>query len=110
QISTFDPLTVTDVSEHHVVVAEVRCTVHAQQKRVQRGLVAVEHHQLARAEGGDLAAQLGADGSSGPGDQHDPAGQHLGDLAQVGDHRAAAQEILGPDLAQVGVADPVDHL
>ena len=60
---------VADVAEDDVVGVEQRPAVDRELDGVQRGLVAVEHHQLGRLEAVDLAAELGADGAAGAGDQ-----------------------------------------
>ena len=76
--------------------------MHRQLDGVQRRLVAVEHHELGRAEVLHLAAQLGADRSAGAGDEHALGGEIAGDRVEVGADLAAAEQVgLGqrPDVA-----------
>ena len=84
---------VADVAEHDVVGVEQRPAVDRQLHGVQRGLVAVEHDQLGRAEPVDLAAQLRADRAAGAGDQHPLAGEVAGDGVDVGVDLVAAEEV-----------------
>ena len=82
-------------------VVEQAVAVEAQLGGVQAGLVAVEQDELARAEAGDLAAQLGADRAAGAGDQDALAGDLLGDGGHVELDRAAAEQVGDVDVAQV---------
>jgi hypothetical protein len=68
---------------------------------VQPALVAVEHHQGRRAEPADLAAQLGADRPTRPGDEHSLAGELVGDRPHVEVDRLAAQQVCDVEGTQV---------
>ncbi len=58
-------LQVADVAEHDVIGVQQRAAMDRELDGVERGLVAVEHHQLGGAEPVDLAAQLGSDRPAG---------------------------------------------
>ena len=66
---------------------------------VERALGPVDEDELLRAEGVDLAGQLGADRPAGAGDHHDLVADRLGDRRGVGRDLLAGQEVLEPDVA-----------
>jgi hypothetical protein len=69
---------------------------------VQRGLVAVEQVEPLGSVAGDLAAQLGADGSAGTGHEHPAPGEVAGDLVDADVDLVAAEQVLEVDVADVG--------
>ena len=66
-------------------------------------LIDVKDNQAGRLETGDLAAKLGADRTTAPGDENGLATQVAGDRARVEDDLVAAQEVL--DLHVLDVLD-----
>ena len=81
----------------------------SQLESVQVGLVVVEQVERLGPETVDLAAQLAADRSARPGDQHPPAGDQRGGLLAHYVQLAAAEQIPDSDLAQVGKARIAFH-
>ena len=105
-------LRVPDVGEHEVLTLEQAAPGQRELHGVQGGLVTVQHDEPRRGELGDLPAQLGADGPTSAGDQHDLAGEVVGDRLLVELHGAAAEQVLQVDVAKVrrlrvGLAQPV---
>ncbi len=66
---------------------------------VQRVLAELVQHQPRRAVARHLAAQLGADRSAGPCDEHGLARDQLGDAGLVELHRLAPEQVFGLDVA-----------
>jgi hypothetical protein len=77
---------------------------HGELEGVQRGLVPVQHHQLGRAERGDLPAQLGTDRTACAGHEHPLVLQVSRDLVHVGVDLAAAQQVGDVDVTDVADA------
>ena len=98
---------VPDVAQHDLVGVEQRPPVDRQLHGVQGRLVAVQHHQLGRPEPVDLAAELGADRATGPGDEDLAAGQVARDRVDVGVELVASEHVGEVDVAQVADADVV---
>ncbi len=69
----------------------------------QPRLAVVDQDEPGRAHARDLAAELGADGAAGAGDEHDLAREVPGDRRDVGVDGLAPEEVLhldGPQLAR----------
>jgi hypothetical protein len=88
-----DCTSVPDVGEDHVGRVEQGTAVDRELRRVQRGLVAVEHQQLRGTVPVDLPAQLRADRAAGTGDEHAPSGEIPADHREVDLHRTPAEQV-----------------
>ena len=96
-----DTLRVTQVGQFQVVPLEQCLTRDAQLDRVQRGFVAVQHHQTPWTQLGDLSAQLRADGAAGTGHQNDLARHERRDRGHVDLHRMPAEDVGRVDFADL---------
>ncbi len=95
------PVRLLAVGEHRLDVAEVALVDHLALDLEEVVLGVVEHHQQARPDAGDLAAELGADRAAGAGDEDDAVAQVGADAVELDHDRVAAEHVLDLDLAQL---------
>ena len=95
------PLALLAVREHRDRVEHVAVLDELAADLEEVVLRVVEQDELARADAGDLAAELGADRPAGARDEHDAAGQVAADAVEVHAHRLAAEDVLHLDLAHL---------
>ena len=97
------PVRLLAVGEHRLDAGEVALLDHLAVDLEEVVLGVVEHHQQARLDLGDLAAELGADRAAGAGDEDDAVAQVGADPVELADDRVAAEHVLDPHLAQLAV-------
>ena len=102
-------IAIADVRQHRVRRREQCGPADGQLDAVQRGLVAVQHDEGRGLERVQLAAQLAADRPAGARHEDAPTGDRLTDLRQVRVQRAAADEVLDPQPADVAQLDRARH-
>lgn len=73
---------------------------------VEGGLIAIEENEGFGSQRGQLPAQFAADRTARTGDEDAPSGDRLRDLGEIGVDGTAADEVLDPEVADVGDLHP----